>query len=382
MDFDAVVAFTQSLVQVETLPGKEKPAIDLVQAEMNRLGFDQIWVDENGSVVGIIEGEQPGPTLLLDAHCDTVGIAPGVAWQHDPFSAVIEDGRLYGRGSADMKGPVAAMLHAAASVDQSQIVGRVVVSISVMEEVLEGFALRTVMEATQPDFVVIGEPTDLNLAHGGRGRAEIHLDSIGKPAHSSSPHLGENAVHKMLPAIQAMERLPLQSDPLLGPGVIALTDIISAPYPSYSVIPSHCHVVYDRRLLAGETNESVLVEINALPEMDDVQVSIGIGEYTAYTGATINGPKFFPAWKLDTDHPFVQSALAGLHRAGLNPSFRAYQFCTNAAYSAGVAGVPTIGFGPSPESRAHIVDEFIELADLEAAALGYQGIIEAVLTTP
>jgi putative selenium metabolism hydrolase len=379
MNFDAMIAFTQSLVQVETLPGNEKPAIDLVQAEMTRLGYDQVHVDENGSVIGMIAGGQPGPTLLFDAHCDTVGIAPGVAWDHDPFGAVIQDDRLYGRGSADMKGPVAAMLFAAASIDQNQINGRVVVSISVLEEVLEGFALRTVMDVVQPDFVVIGEPTDLNLAHGGRGRAEIHLNAIGKPAHSSSPHLGVNAVHRMIPAIQAMEKLPMQADAVLGPGVMALTDIISEPYPSYSVIPSRCHVVYDRRLLAGETSESVLAEINALPEMGDIQVTIGVGEYTAYTGTILRGPKCFPAWKLDTNHDFVQAAFVGLKSAGLNPSFRAYQFCTNAAYSAGVAGVPTIGFGPSPESRAHIVDEYIGLADLKAAARGYQGIIRSVL---
>jgi acetylornithine deacetylase/succinyl-diaminopimelate desuccinylase-like protein len=138
-------------------------------------------------------------------------------------------------------------------------------------------------------------------------------------------------------------------------------------------------VVYDRRLLADETSESVLAEINAQPDLQAVEVSIGIGEYTAYTGTVLRGPKFFPAWKFDTDHEFVQAALTGLQRAGLNPSFRAYQFCTNAAYSAGVAGVPTIGFGPSPEGRAHIVDEYISLADLKAAAEGYQGIIESVL---
>ncbi len=90
--------------------------------------------------------------------------------------------------------------------------------------------------------------------------------------------------------------------------------------------------------------------------------------------------KFFPAWKLDPDAPIVVNSLAGLRAAGLKPTLRAYGFCTNAAYSAGIAGVPTIGFGPSPESRAHIVDEYITLDDLLAAAEGYAGIFQSVLS--
>ncbi len=379
LNLDALTRFTQTLVQAQTLSGQEKPAIDLVAAEMRRLNFDAVTIDANGSAIGVIEGAASGPTLLFDAHLDTVGIAPGVPWQHQPFGAEIEGGRMYGRGTSDMKGAVAAMVHAAAAAERGKLAGRVVISASVLEEVLEGVALRDVMAAFPPDFVVIGESTDLNLAHGGRGRAEFHLESIGRPSHSSAPHLGINAVHLMLPAIQAIEQMTLPTDPLIGPGVQALTDIISEPYPGHSVIPSRCRVTYDRRVLPGESAASVLAELRALPELAGINVTIPTGEYAAYTGALLSAEKFFPAWKLPTDHTFVQQSLAGLRAAGLEPQFRAYQFCTNAAYSAGVAGVPTIGFGPSPEARAHVIDEYIELADLAATARGYLGIIESVL---
>lgn len=379
IDTNALTKLVQSLVQVQTLSGDEKPAIDIVAAEMNRLGYDQIFTDANGSLIGIIEGQQGGPTLLFDAHCDTVGIAPGVPWQHDPFGAKIESNRMYGRGTSDMKGALAAMIHAAAAVDRSKLAGRVVISASVMEEVMEGAALKTVMEQVPADFVVIGESTDLNLSHGGRGRAEIHLEATGQPTHSSTPHLGVNAVHLMLAAVQAIEALPLPSDPLLGSALLALTDIISDPYPAYSVTPSRCRVTYDRRLMAGETIESVLTPIQQLPEMERITAVVAQGEHTSYTGSTLQGLKFFPAWKLSPDDSFVQTALTGLQTAGLEPQLRAYQFCTNAAYSAGQANVPTIGFGPSPEGYAHMVDEYIELEQLNAAAKGYQGIIESVL---
>ncbi|RMF01340.1 MAG: YgeY family selenium metabolism-linked hydrolase [Chloroflexi bacterium] len=379
IDNQALTSFLQVLVQQQSLAGAEGPALQLVQAEMNRLGFDEIWVDENGSVVGVINGAEPGPTLLFDAHCDTVGVAPGVPWQHQPFGAQIVGDKMFGRGTSDMKGALAAMIYAAAAVDRAALSGRVVISASVMEEVFEGGALKTVMDATHPDFVVIGESTDLNLARGGRGRAEIHLEAIGRPSHSSAPHLGVNAVHLMIPAIQAIEQLSLPADPLLGPAIIALTDIISDPYPAYSVTPSRCRVTYDRRLLAGETPDSVLAEIGGLPELNGIRITLAQGEHTTYTGAVIRGQKFFPAWKLDEAHPLVQNALFGLKNAGLSPEVSAYRFCTNAAYSAGMAGVPTIGFGPSPEARAHQVDEYIVLDDLFAAARGYFEIINAVL---
>ena len=382
LNLEALTQFLQSLVRIQSLSGQEQAVIERIAAEMNHLGFDQVFSDANGSLIGLIEGAQAGPTLLLDAHCDTVGIAPGVPWQHEPFGAALVEGKMFGRGTSDMKGALAAMVYAAASADRASLAGRVAISTTVMEEVMEGVSLQAVIERVQPDFVVIGESTDLNLNHGGRGRAEIHLETIGRPAHSSTPDLGLNAVHRMLPAIQAIEAMPLPDDPLLGPAIMALTDIISDPYPGYSVIPSRCRVTYDRRLLAGETMAGVLEQIRALPGLETVKVSLATGEHPTYTGATLQGPKFFAAWKFEAQHPFVQAALVGLRRAGLGPKLGAYRFCTNGAYSAGVARIPTIGFGPSGEGHAHMADEYIELAHLHAAAQGYLGLIETVLGNP
>jgi putative selenium metabolism hydrolase len=269
------------------------------------------------------------------------------------------------------------MIHAAAAADRSALAGRVAVSATVMEEVFEGGSLRAVMDALRPDFVVIGEATELNLNRGGRGRAEVHLETVGQPAHSSTPHLGVNAVHAMLRVIQAVEALPLGTDPLMGPALFVLTDIISDPYPAYSVLPSRCRVTYDRRLLPGETAEGVLNAISHPPEVN-VQVHLAEGEHRTYTGQVLRGSKFFPAWVLDEAHPLVQRALRGLRSAGLTPQLGAYRFCTNAAYSAGVAGVPTIGFGPASEGDAHVVDERLALSQLQQAAHGYRSLIQSI----
>lgn len=375
MNTDRLIAFTQALVREQSPSSREGRVVEVILAEMRALGFDLAWADANGSAIGVINGARPGKTLLLDAHCDTVGIASGPAWTRDPYGAEIDGGYLYGRGSADMKGALAAMIHAASDVDRTRIAGRIVVSATVLEEVMEGVSLEAVMSAVSPDFVVIGEATELNLNRGGRGRAEIHLEAIGKPAHSSSPELGVNAVHVMLKAVAEIERLPTAQDPLMGPALMVLTDIISDPYPGYSVIPSRCRVTYDRRLLPGETQASVLGAIGA----ERVNATLAHGEHATYTGGTLRGPKWFPAWALAVAHPFVQGTLAGLRAAGLTPAIGAYRFCTNAAYSAGVAGTPTIGFGPASEGDAHVVDERLAVSDLLAAARGYRAIIEATL---
>jgi putative selenium metabolism hydrolase len=381
MSDDRLIDFTQALVRCASLPGEEGAVAALVTAQMRALGYDQVWTDQNGSAIGIIRGAMPGPTLLMDAHTDTVGVAPGIPWSHDPFGAQIEQGVLYGRGVVDMKGALAAMVQGAACVNRGRLAGRVAVSASVLEEHLEGAALHAVMDAIRPDFVVIGEPSNLKLVHGGRGRAEIRLETIGRPAHSSSPHLGRSAVLDMLQVIAAMERAPMPTHPILGPAVQALTEIISDPYPGISTIPSRCRATYDRRLVVGETADDILGRILADPSLSGIELNATIaeGEYRTYTGALLSGRKFLPAWILPQEHPFVNAAMRGLTSAGLAPEFDVYRFCTNAAYSAGTAGVPTIGFGPGDEGQAHVIDEHMEVSALLAARDGYRGIIEAVL---
>lgn len=376
-----VTELAQQLVRLPGEAGDEQRVSEFLLAAMPALGFERVAMDANGSVTGEIEGTRAGPTLLFDAHTDTVGIAPGVPWQQAPHGAAIANGRLYGRGSTDMRGALAAMLAAAAGVERNRLAGRVVVCASVLEEVLEGVALRAVMERAQPDFVVIGEPSNLRLVHGGRGRAEIKLTAIGRPGHTSAPQHALNAVLALLPAMQAIEALPMPVHPQVGSAIIALTDIISEPYPGHSVVPSICRATYDRRLLPGETESDVLAALTALqlPGGAQLQVAIATGEYRAFTGSVLACRKWFPAWYIERSHPLVEAAARGLQAAGLAVEYGTYNFCTNGAYSAGIAAVPTIGFGPSPEALAHTVDEYVELEQLHGCARGYRAIIESVL---
>ena len=381
MDNQRLITFAQELIRERSMSGEEQAVVTKVAAEMKALGFDQVWVDEYGSVVGVIEGKKPGKTLLMDGHCDIVD-ARAEDWTHDPFAAVIDNGYLYGRGVADMKAPLAAMIHAAASVDRNSLAGRVAVSASVLEEVMEGVALQQIMNQVKPDAVIIGESTNFALNCAGRGRAEIVMETIGKSAHSSSPQAGLCAIHEMIRLMQAVESIPMPSNPAMGKAQFCVTDIISEPFPGHSVVPNRCRVSYDRRLVPGETPESVVETIRALPELDGMQYTITVldGEEKTYTGKTLQGLKFFPAWVFEENHPLVMAAQRGLQSAGISSQLGAFGFCTNAAYSAGIAGVPTIGFGPGTEPDAHSVDERMKVTDIEQAARGYLGMIQSILS--
>jgi putative selenium metabolism hydrolase len=381
-DAEKLIDFTQRIVRTKSLSGGESEVVQIMAKEMEKLGYDRVFVDETGSLVGIVDGREPGPTLLMDGHCDTVEANPA-DWKLDPWSGALVGDRLYGRGSADMKGSLAAMIYAAAAADRKKMRGRVAVSATVSEEVAEGAALAKVIAEVKPDFVVVGEATNLNLNRGGRGRAEIHLTSIGKSAHSSSPQAGHCAVKDMLDLVATIASRKEPQDPLLGPGTMVLTDIISQPYPGYSVVPYRCHVTYDRRLLAGESKESILAELAGLKGKPGSEFKIALApmEEKTYKGHVFRGDKLFPAWVLSEDHPLVQAAFSGLKKAGLSPRIGAYRFCTNATCSAGLLGIPTVGFGLAREEDAHIADETIGLDDLVVARRGYEGIIASVCSS-
>lgn len=381
MDNQRMISFVQDIIRTPSLSGDEKAVVEKIVQEMEQLGFDEVQVDKNGSGIGIIYGQKPGKTLLLDGHCDHVDVIPS-DWSHPPFAAEIADGYIFGRATADMKASLAAMIYAAARVDRSRLAGSVAVSATVLEEVMEGGALKSVVDIVKPDYVIIGEATNFNLKHAGRGRAEIIVETYGKSAHSSSPQAGLCAVHEMYRVIQSLDTMALPSHSQIGSGLNVLTDIISEPYPGKSVLPNVCRVSYDRRLLPGETADSVISEIKSLPELQgiDFNVSILDREEKTYSGKTLSGQKFFPAWIFDQEHLLVQGALKGLHQAGIKPGLSAYQFCTNGAYSGGTAGIPTIGFGPGGETDAHTVDEHIKIADLELAVDCFNSMIMSILS--
>lgn len=386
---EQTIALCQTLVRCASLSGEEKQAVAALRDFMQRHGFDDIHIDDYGSLTGCIRGRQPGPRILFDGHLDTVPVPNPDAWTHDPLGAERVDGKIYGRGTTDMKGAVAAMASAAAYFAEQtgrDFAGEIYVSGVVHEECFEGIAAREISQRVQPDLVIIGEPSGLELKIGQRGRAEIVVETFGVPAHSALPHKGVNAVHLMCRLIQELEQIAAPQNDVLGPGVAVLTDIISTPYPGASVVPSHCRATYDRRLLVGETPDSVLqpyLEIIARLEktVPDFKASVSYASGTehCYTGRDIHADRFFPGWCAETTDSHVQRALTALQQAGVDTRLAYFPFCTNGSHYAGEAGIPTLGFGPSYEHLAHVVDEYIDEDHLIQATAGYMSICREFL---
>lgn len=382
IDTDALTDLALRLVATPSLSTQEGAVAQLVRDELERLGFD-VEVDERGNVTGTLDAG-PGPCVLLDSHMDTVGVTDPAAWSRDP-SGELADGNLYGRGAMDMKGPLAASIHGVAALRDTLRAGRVVVSASITEELAEGPSLLPVLDRHRPDRVLICEATDLRLSTAQRGRAEILVEVAGRPSHSARPDLGLNAAEAMADVMRAIRDVQLPSHPLLGDGILVLTDVMSRPYPGLSVVPDKCVATYDRRTLPGESEADVLGPVQAAidaalaPYGTSGRATIALDRYNTYTGLAVETPNFAPAWEEDRDAPIVQVALAALRETGLSDVPTHWSFCTNGSGSAGTRGIPTIGFGPGEEGQAHRVDEHIALADLHAGARGYTAIVGALL---
>ena len=384
-----VIGLCQGLIQQQSYSGHEDGVVSRMQDAFQELGYDGTIVDRYGSIMGVILGSRPGKKILLDGHIDTVPVPDESKWKHKPYAAEIEDGRIYGRGTSDMKGAVGCMMAAAgffAADTARDFAGEIHVAGVVHEECFEGIAAREISRRVRPDYVVIGEASDLNLKRGQRGRAEIVVETFGKPAHSANPQKGINAVYKMAELIREIAKLEAPQHEILGPGILELTDIKSSPYPGASVVPDYCRATYDRRLLVGETKESVLAplqqlvaQIKARDPQFEARVSFATDTQPCYTGDEIGGERFFPGWVFGDQDEFVQKALSGLRHAGLAPEITQYSFCTNGSHYAGEAGIKTIGFGPSRENLAHTIDEYIEIEQLLKATEGYYGILQSVL---
>lgn len=380
----------RGMIRLPALSGQEGKKAEFIESVMKALGYDEVVVDAMGNVTGRIQLGKGGVRILLEGHMDHVDIPDLSKWTHDPYGAEVSDGRLWGRATTDMTGNLAAMIHAASHVKKDfgdLLDGEILVAGVVHEECFEGVASELVGEAFKPDCVVIGEPSNLTLKRGQRGRAEVVVETHGRSAHSSDPSVGLNAVKKMAKLLLAIEeKFVPRTHPVLGKGILEVTDIISNPYPGASVIPERCTATFDRRLLVGETKEVVLAQVQEIldaemakdPEMK-ASVGLAMGEDRCYTGAPIRAERFAPAWLFDENHPIVQAAMTGLVSAGQDPVLSHYYFCTNGSYYAGKAGIPTIGYGGSLETLAHVVDEYIELDQLNLACEGYAGIIRAIL---
>jgi putative selenium metabolism hydrolase len=246
---------------------------------------------------------------------------------------------------------------------------------SVQEEDCDGLPWLYILkeDGIRPDCVVITEPSRLGIYRGHRGRMEIEVHLRGKSCHASAPERGDNPIYKMSRLVREVEKLNtrLKDDPFLGKGTIAVTQIRSLS-PSLCAVPGACSIHLDRRLTAGETKESAVAEVKALPGAEGAEIEILTYDTPSYTGLRYPMEKYYPTWVLAESDPLTKAAVS-TYRALWNrePVVDKWTFSTNGVASMGLMGVPTIGFGPGEEDVAHSVVERVPIRHLVEAAQFY-----------
>ncbi|GAA0940752.1 M20 family metallopeptidase [Pseudonocardia zijingensis] len=379
VDEEAVVALTRDLVRLRTVNedgAREAPAAELVAATMRSFDWDpQVTEVAPGrpNVVAVVEGGGgPGRTLAFEGHTDVVTEGDRDRWSVDPYGGEIRDGRLYGRGSADMKSGVAAMLHGVRALQLAgSFPGRVLVCALVDEEGLmlgaKHFAGTDL--AREVDAAIVCEPEEGEICTSAKGAVRIRVDLRGAMAHGAMPQHGRNplpAAGRLLVALAALQEELQKAHPAhehLGEVYVTPTVSRAGSLDQINVIPALATVAVDVRTIPGVEHAALVERVRELAgEAGDPDGVV--------TEVTVVDDR--PCVEIAADHPLV-TALAAAHEEVLGEParFGGVPGATDGTILTRDAGIPTVVYGPGGKWIAHQVDEFVEVADIVRCAHVY-----------
>lgn len=376
-----IIELAQSLVRIQSLSGQEEAAIKFVAQKMTALGYDEVFIDQMGNVLGRIGNGSK--SILLDAHVDTVAVNDAADWQIPPFAGVVRNGRLHGRGSVDMKSAAAAAIYAGIVAKNSGLAAdkTIYVSCTVMEEDCDGENLKHLFQERnlRPDSVLICEPSNNQIMLGHKGKAQIAITTHGVSAHGAAPEKGRNAIYEMAEIIQRVEKLNAELRVKDGRKATLVMSQINSASASLNAVPTECEVYLDRRMIPGETEATIRQEMAQLIEGKNATWTIGVLHKTSWTGKKVRYEPLHPAWQIEREHPLTQACMAAYQKTfGVEPTeFGFWDFSTNAVTPVSL-GIPTIGFGPGDYQLAHMRDESCEISQIVTACRFYVNVIKHI----
>src|SRR5216683_3391215 len=361
---DPAIRLLRELVAINSVnptlvPGApgEHAIADLVAAEMRRCDLEvsvESVAPGRPNVVGVLEGRTKGRSLMFCGHTDTVGVAGMI----EPFTPIERGGRLYGRGSQDMKGGVAAMIAAAAAVAHGGGLasGRLIVA-AVVDEEHSSIGADALMKTWRADAAIVTEPTDLAIAVGHKGFAWVEVDVQGRAAHGSRPAEGQDAILRLGRVLARLEALDasLQARPphaLVGTGSLHASFIQGGR--ELSSYPDRATLQMERRILPTEPEGTALAEVQQI-------LDVLAREDTSFRG-TAKAMFSRPGYEVPVDHELPQTLAAALKRVGRPSRITGASFWTDAAVL-GFAGIPSILFGPGG-AGLHSTEEYVNVADV------------------
>ena len=322
-----------------------------VEAHFRQSGMDVVVTEVSPgrqNVVGILDGSEPGKSLMFCGHTDTVG----VEGMSGPFNPIERDGKIYGRGSGDMKGGLAAMLDAARGLARAGWhKGRLIVA-AVIDEEYKSIGAEALVKDWHADAAIVTEPTGLVVATGHKGFSWVEIATVGRAAHGSRPQEGRDAILRMGRVLQKLEALTqkLQHStphPLLGRPSLHASIIEGGR--ELSTYPDKCVLQIERRNVSGEGPETALSEVESI--LDTLREADG--EFAAAARLLFDRP----AYETPTDHSLPPLLESAVNSTGHSTCREGMTYWTDAAIL-GHAGIPSVIFGPGGEGY-HGVEEYV-----------------------
>jgi acetylornithine deacetylase/succinyl-diaminopimelate desuccinylase family protein len=370
VDSEELTSLAQDIVRIPSVYGDEEKVALFLANKFKQWGFE-VTVDEvlprRPNVYAVLRGKSESPTLMYNGHMDVV--PPGDGWTEDPYSGLLRGGRLYGRGAADMKGPLASMMIAANALKRAQVElkGDLVITAVVGEEENQKGTLQVADRKMRADFAVVGEPTELKVCIAHKGDVTYEITTAGKAAHASVLHQGMNAIYKMRRIIEAIEKFSVElearrSHPLLGTATISVGTIEGGTISS--AVPAFCKIMVDRRTLPDEGGEKGKAELEGLVEKlrrDD-------SDLVAHVKTVVDALPM----EIPEDHDLVRTIRrAAKEILGEDPEVQGVPYTTDGGILANRSKIPTLVFGPGDIGQAHRPDESIPVEEMFAAAKIY-----------
>jgi putative selenium metabolism hydrolase len=379
-----MVEFARRLIQTPSLPGEEREIADLTANEMKRLGYDDVWIDRVGNVIGVVRGTNPGPSVQFNAHLDHVDVGDPNLWPYPPFDAVVKDDTLYGRGASDVKGAMATQVFLVPVLRELgwPTDGDVYVVGVVLEEV--GGLGSQVLAAEMPtNSAVLAEATHNQLRRGHRGRALVKVAFTGLSAHASAPDRARNPHFAAARFLLRVEKLPMKEHGVFGNSTAAPT-LIESDQVSSNVTPATIAVYLDWRNVPSESAEEIVSRATALADevaaqVDGITANVDIvgREVTSYTGVSGVMPPTL-AFETVIDDPVLTRSRQALETAlGRPVSVDTWTFATDGGHLA-KRGITTIGFAPGEERFAHTIHDQVSLAKMNEALVGNVALARAL----
>ena len=372
-----VEGFLRDIIAIKSTSMEEEEVVKRIREEMETLDFDEIIIDKMGNILGRVgNGEH---VFAYDGHIDTVDVGQEDNWEFHPFQGKEDEEYIYGRGASDQKGGFASCLYGAAIAKKLGLLEGISLWVvgSVQEEDCDGLCWQHILEekTINPEFVVLTEPTGLNVYRGHRGRMEIKVTVKGLSAHGSAPERGDNAIYKMASILKELEELNenLKYDEFLGKGTLAVSEIFYTS-PSRCAVADGCAISVDRRLTFGETRDSAIREIKALKSVVGSEAVVEMYTYSgkSYTDLVQEVDCYFPTWVIGEDSRYCEILLESCEKIlGRKPFLDKWTFSTNGVAIMGMKNIPCIGFGPGREEEAHAPNEKILKEELLNAVKVY-----------